>query len=290
MGKAIILSDISFLDSNLGSVTPLENVPLQSLAINGDSAVIGMNKAAVYTVAYTPYTSYQRGVVWSIISGSQYATIGSDTGVLNILPGAAHSSITIQATSIYNSAVYATKVVDVSYQPANLWELAYLDEDFYPYMVGKSVLYQNQSEITKDGTQLGTAITQPITSLAQDIIVVIDFTSNVNVTASANAALFSRLADNFCVGTNGGSWCIGGTWSPTNVINILKGRNLLYIAYQKSDRTIYVKNVTTGNTYYFTNINGGGTLRTEAYLAGGAASTNNFIGTIHKVFIGGSAV
>lgn len=290
MGKAVVLSNISFLGSNLGSVTPLENVPLQSLSIVGESSIIGMNKAAAYSVTYTPNASYQRGVEWDIVSGSQYATIGSNTGVLNILPGAAHSSVTIRATSIYNSSIYATKVIDVSYQPATLWEEAYLDEDFYPYMVGKSVLYQNQEEITKTGSQIGTAISQPITSLSQDIIVVIDFTSNVTVNSNTNAALFSRLADNFCVGTHGGSWCIGGDWSPTNVINILKGRNTLYIAYQKSDRTIYVKNVTTGDTYYFTNISGGGTLRTEAYLAGGATSANNFNGTIHKIYIGGSAV
>lgn len=116
MGIAIIIPSISFASNNLGTVTLAEQVPLQSLSINGPSSVAGTTDAAEYTVIYTPIETTQRGVVWSVVSGGTFATIEGSTGVLTVLPSASSaSSVTIRATSSVNSSIYVEKVISVVY-------------------------------------------------------------------------------------------------------------------------------------------------------------------------------
>lgn len=114
MGKAIIVPNVSFADKNLGVVTPAGG-ELTELSISGPSTVANSENKASFTVDYTPSGTEQRGVVWSVESGGSYATIDSNTGVLTVLSGASASSVTIKATSIYNAAIYATKVIAVTY-------------------------------------------------------------------------------------------------------------------------------------------------------------------------------
>ena len=115
MGIAIIIPDVSFSESNIGQVTPTGNKPLVSLSISGDDSVIGREDAALYTVEYNPADTTQRGVVWSIVSGSAYATI-DEGGSLTVLEGASESSVTIRATSSKNSSIYAEKTIAVTYE------------------------------------------------------------------------------------------------------------------------------------------------------------------------------
>lgn len=116
MGIAIIIPSISFASNNLGTVTLAEQVPLQSLSINGPSSVAGSTNAAEYTVGYNPLETTQRGVVWSVVSGGTFATIEANTGVLTVLSAAsAASSVTIRATSTANSSIYVDKVISVVY-------------------------------------------------------------------------------------------------------------------------------------------------------------------------------
>lgn len=112
MGIAIIVPNCDFSEANLGKVT-LSGIPVAEIIITGDSDVRGTS--AQYSVDYIPTTTSERDVVWSIESGSEYASINSNTGSLTIKSGANNSQVTIKATSIANSDIYATKTITVTY-------------------------------------------------------------------------------------------------------------------------------------------------------------------------------
>lgn len=109
MGKAIIISNVDFSKTGLGAITV--HVPLQSLAITGESSVTGMGQ---YQVAYTPSTTHEKGIVWSVVSGSEYATIDQD-GIVTALSGAVDDTVTIRATSSVNPNIYEDKTISVTY-------------------------------------------------------------------------------------------------------------------------------------------------------------------------------
>lgn len=113
MGLAIIIPNADFSSVNLGKVTLTEDVDLQALSISGESTVTGTE--AEYSVSYIPSNTNQRGVVWGIENGSEYASIDSSTGKLTIKDGASNSSVIIKATSTKNSAISATKTISVTY-------------------------------------------------------------------------------------------------------------------------------------------------------------------------------
>ena len=284
MGKAIIVSDVSFAGFNLGSVTPIGNVPVQSIAIQGPDSVTGAADAATFTIAYTPADTNQRRVNWSISSGSEYATISSQ-GVLSVLPGANNSSVTIRAESNYDPSIVDTKQIVVTRAASSIWDAAADDPDFGQYMTGMQVLYQG-ANIVKSGSEAGTSITQPISSLSQDFVFLVraDFPTTGGAT---QPAIVSRLADNFCIARISGTWKVGGNWPPTNDLQISGTPTTLYVYYNRTTNTIVVKNATSGQVLTFNNVTGYGTLRDEAYIGGGSASTNNYTGTIYSVYIGG---
>lgn len=285
MGKAIVLDNVSFAGLNYGQVTPIGNVPLSSLAIVGQDSVTGGTEAATYSVNYTPANTYQRGVVWSITSGSEYASIDSATGVLDILPGANNSSVTILATSAYNPLITASKTISVTRaSSSDIWDAATDDADFGQYMVGKSKLYEG-TNIEKDGTTDGISVTQPITSRSQNFVVLIDVTLGAG--GGNEPAVFSRVADNFCMARVSGVWKIGGNWAPTLAMGITESRVTLYIYYDRGSSSIFLKNVTQGTTQTFTSVASGAALRDAMLIGGGAAAANRFVGTIHKMYIGG---
>lgn len=108
MGIAIIAKGADFSNKNIGQVTPVNIVELSSLSIVGPDSV---NNSAQFEVGYSPSNTTQRGVTWSIKSGSQYATIDANTGLLTTLPGADNSSVTIKVTSKAKPSVSAEKTV-----------------------------------------------------------------------------------------------------------------------------------------------------------------------------------
>lgn len=115
MGVAIVLNGCDFSARNLGKVTFLQEAEVTSISITGDSSITGLN--ATYSASYLPANTNQRSCAWSIISGSEYASIDSATGILTIKATAATAQqVTIKATSTYNSAVTATKTVSVTYK------------------------------------------------------------------------------------------------------------------------------------------------------------------------------
>lgn len=117
MGLAIIVPGISFDDANLGKVTLTGNIPISGLLINLEDTYIGT--AVDLECSYLPVNTTQRGVAWSIVSGSEYASISGST--LTILEGASGSNVTIRCTSTSNPSISAEKTIIVYYD-ANKYE------------------------------------------------------------------------------------------------------------------------------------------------------------------------
>lgn len=106
-----------YASSNLGehlnvTPTPIETVGVVGVSINGDLSPYGIS--SVYTVTYLPVSTTQRGVTWSIQSGSEYAEISS-AGILSIKENANQSKIVIRATSTYDTSVFAEITVSATY-------------------------------------------------------------------------------------------------------------------------------------------------------------------------------
>ena len=119
MGIAIIAKGADFSENNIGSVTPASIVNLLGLSISGPSTVTGTE--AHFDAVYNPSNTTQRGVTWSVESGSTYASINASSGVLTVLSGASNASVTIKATSNANPSIAATKTIAVTYQAALTW-------------------------------------------------------------------------------------------------------------------------------------------------------------------------
>ena len=112
MGIAIIVPEVSYSENNLGKVTISQQILITGISIVGNEVVMG--ESSQYTISYSPTNTSQRGVVWSVEQGSEYATINQN-GLLTILQGASSSVVIIKAISIYNEEVVATKVLQVTY-------------------------------------------------------------------------------------------------------------------------------------------------------------------------------
>ena len=110
MGISIIVPGVNWASKNLGRVTPTGNVPIQAIAILGDTSVIN---EAQYTANLFPAFTTQRGVTWSITDGSTYASI-DQTGKVTAIAGAMANSVTIRATSSSNAEVWAEKTISVT--------------------------------------------------------------------------------------------------------------------------------------------------------------------------------
>lgn len=89
-------------------------VALTGLSVSGDSTVGNAGNKAQYNVEYTPSDTTQRGVIWSVTSGSAYASI-DQSGLLTVKSGANGNAVTIRATSKENTSIYAEKTVTVTY-------------------------------------------------------------------------------------------------------------------------------------------------------------------------------
>ena len=99
-GIAIVIPGADFSAKNLEKVTFLEDVAVTGITINGALAAEGMT--SLYTVTYHPANTSQKGCVWSVESGSEYASIDASTGVLTIKSGASANNVVIRVTSTYD--------------------------------------------------------------------------------------------------------------------------------------------------------------------------------------------
>lgn len=158
MGIAIIVPDISFADANLGKVNisgsgevpEVPGVPVQELRIVAEDSYTGTN--AQLSVSYIPTNTTQRGVDWSIVSGSNYASINHNTGKLTILEGASNSNITVRVVSLFNSEISATKSLFVSYKSNESTPILkpWSDADYIIPLINDSTPTKGNIEVIKE--------------------------------------------------------------------------------------------------------------------------------------------
>lgn len=105
---------VSISEGTVTKTVTLEEAPLTGLSIVGLSQ---FSDSAAFSVQYTPadVLAKYRGVTWSIVSGSDYASINQSSGVVTAKDGASSSVVVIRATSSYSTAIYAEKTVAVTY-------------------------------------------------------------------------------------------------------------------------------------------------------------------------------
>lgn len=117
-GKAILIPGCNFQSANLGIVTIQsggggQEVALQSISIEQSGSYT--SRTLLMSVTYQPFNTTQIGVSWSIVSGSNYATISAN-GVLTIDSSADASQVVVQATSTANSSITATTTLTLTYE------------------------------------------------------------------------------------------------------------------------------------------------------------------------------
>mgnify|MGYP002671645316 CR=1 FL=1 len=95
------------------------DIDITGLGILGPSSVNDVSNTAQFQVTYSPSNTTQRSITWSVVSGSDYASI-DEKGLLTVKGGANGSTVKIRATSKDNSSVYAEKSVTVTYKIASV--------------------------------------------------------------------------------------------------------------------------------------------------------------------------
>ncbi len=95
------------------------DIDITGLGILGPSTVNDVSNTAQFQVTYSPSNTTQRGIIWSVVNGSDYASI-DEKGQLTVKGGANGSTVKIRATSKDNSSVYAEKSVTVTYKIASV--------------------------------------------------------------------------------------------------------------------------------------------------------------------------
>lgn len=95
------------------------DIDITGLGILGPSTVNDVSNTAQFQVTYSPSSTTQRSITWSVVSGSDYASI-DEKGLLTVKEGANGSTVKIRATSKDNSSVYAEKSVTVTYKIASV--------------------------------------------------------------------------------------------------------------------------------------------------------------------------
>lgn len=108
MGIAVIVPGADFSLKNLGQVTLADTgpevIPIQGLAINGPTEVNNQENTATYTITYTPLDTTQKGVIWSISTGTDLAVIDQNGNLTVTGTG----KITIKAISSRDNTIVAT--------------------------------------------------------------------------------------------------------------------------------------------------------------------------------------
>lgn len=112
-GIALIIPGADFSAKKIGNVTFQEDVAVTGIAINMNAGYSGQSFQP--SIVYTPSTTNQKGVTWSITSGGTYATIDATTGLVTILSNANANSITVKAVSNYDNTIIATATTAVTY-------------------------------------------------------------------------------------------------------------------------------------------------------------------------------
>ena len=104
------------------TVKSVYDVPCTAINIFGESTLQNSGNSAEYTASYRPDGCTMTSCTWSIVSGSNYATIepSGNQCVVKAKPGAAGNMVTIKAKNAYNG-IEGIKTIEVTYvEPSNI--------------------------------------------------------------------------------------------------------------------------------------------------------------------------
>ncbi len=95
------------------------DIDITGLGILGPSTVNDVSNTAQFQVTYSPSNTTQRSITWSVVSGSDYASIDGN-GKLTVKSNAKGNVVKVRATSTDKPSVYAEKSVNVTYFSADV--------------------------------------------------------------------------------------------------------------------------------------------------------------------------
>lgn len=132
--REIIVDEIktSLTDRSVGSLTfrwhyanpnntviDKVDIDITGLGILGPSTVNDVSNTAQFQVTYSPSNTTQRSITWSVVSGSDYASINGN-GKLTVKSNAKGNEVKVRATSTDKPNIYAEKSVNVTYFSAEV--------------------------------------------------------------------------------------------------------------------------------------------------------------------------
>lgn len=133
-GREIIMDEFktSLTDRSVGSLTfrwhyanpnntviDKVDIDITGLGILGPSTVNDVSNTAQFQVTYSPSNTTQRSITWSVVSGSDYASIDGN-GKLTVKSNAKGNEVKVRATSTDKPNIYAEKSVNVTYFSADV--------------------------------------------------------------------------------------------------------------------------------------------------------------------------
>ena len=285
MGIAIIVPNVSFESNNLGKVTLTNGgsssggdstiIAVSAIEISGPSKVLNADSnTATYSAIYTPSNTTQKGVTWSIESGSDYASISQD-GTLTVKKS---GSVTIKATSTHKPSIVATKTVSVTFvgqgtlYPVELQSITIDGSEtvntnsntatysvvYLPVMTTqKGVTWSIESgsdyaSISQDGTltvKKSGSVTIKATSTHKPSIVA---TKNVSVTFVGQGTDVSTPQELAYIGTEGGNYLKTSTIFAVDNSKVKAKVNLPVVTHTANTRQFILhdgKNINIGNNY-----------------------------------------
>lgn len=190
-GYATQTMAVTIGDTDITKAVTLVEKTLTGLTVSGPSSV---RDSGQFSISYSPsdvLSTYQ-GVTWSVILGSAYASIDSG-GKMIAKDGAKASSVTVQATSSWNTSIIATKTVSVTYAAGP--DISF-DESSLNVTAGSTSAtmrfqYMNieQLEATISGNLSGASVS--VGKLDDNDCVFITFDANADATAKAGTVTVS---------------------------------------------------------------------------------------------------
>lgn len=115
-GIAITIPGSNFSSEFGNVITDLVDVPVTGISIIANDYYVGTKYAL--GVSLTPSKTSHRECIWSIVSGSEYASIDRSTGIITIFESANMSPVRVKVMSVYDNNIQAQKEINLMYRRA----------------------------------------------------------------------------------------------------------------------------------------------------------------------------
>lgn len=112
-GIAITLPKANFHSAFGNIITDLVDVPITNIIIFANDYYVG--NMYQLSAMYEPLKTSQRGCKWELVNGAEYCSL-SEKGVLTIFANANMTTITVRATSTFNTSIKAEKEIVITYK------------------------------------------------------------------------------------------------------------------------------------------------------------------------------